>query len=175
MVGPVDDGEGVDDAAGTAGVRDGGGAPDAVPYFVGEFDHRVDDKGRVFMPSVFRPALSEGCYVTWGRDGCISVYAPDEFSRVAGEVNQRAREGGAAAAAADAFFAAASQVALDGQGRITVADRLLDHAGLSRSSEVTVTGAGRRIQLWHPDRWQKRRVYGVESIANDLALAGFGY
>lgn len=172
---PVDDDGGAEGAAGDAGNRAGTAAGDDVQYFVGEYGHALDDKGRVFMPAVFRPALGDGCFVSWGRDGSVAVYTPAEFARVAEEVVEMARGSAAAAAAADAFFAAASQVALDRQGRIMVAERLLEYAGLARSGHVTITGTGRRIQLWAEDRWKKRHAYASGAIENDPTLSNFGY
>lgn len=168
---------------GAAGAADGGpatstdpGAPAPAPIarFFGEFKHHFDDKGRVFMPAAFRPGLGAVGYASWGREGCISVYPQDEFVKVADEISEGAREGGPTSAAADAFFAAAAAVPVDGQGRVTISKTLLEFAGLAPAGDVIVTGAGRRIQLWDPQRWQRRRDYGVGAI-DDGVLAQFGY
>ncbi len=172
----MDETEGVEGAVATAGAGEAvSAAPPDVPRFFGEYSLTVDEKGRVVVPPAFRSAFADGGYVSWGRDGCVCLYTPAEFFRVADEISERARQGSAASAAADAFFAASNAVTLDKQSRITVAEGLLEHAELVKTEKAVVTGAGRRIQLWNPGRWKDRRGYGLAAIANDTSLANFGY
>jgi MraZ protein len=110
--------------------------------FTGEFEHTLDEKGRVVLPSRFRPHL-ERLVVTKGRDGCLSVFPPPVFETIAAEL------GKAGARARDMrrfFIGGASEQQTDKQGRIQIPETLRRYAGLER--DVMVIGLEDRIEIW---------------------------
>jgi len=115
--------------------------------FNGEFEHTLDDKGRVILPGKFRARL-ERLVVTKGRDGCLAVLPPDEFERVSASLTER----GAAAREMQRFFiGGASEQSLDKQGRVVIPETLRRYAGLER--DVTVLGVGPRLEIWDRAKW----------------------
>jgi len=42
--------------------------------FIGEYNHTIDAKGRLIVPSKFRESLGEEFVATKGLDGCLFVY-----------------------------------------------------------------------------------------------------
>jgi MraZ protein len=72
--------------------------------FLGTFEHSLDDKGRVVLPSTFRSALADGGVL--GKLGeCTGLWTPEEFENVATLLQQKARDGEVSAAAVRVFAA----------------------------------------------------------------------
>jgi len=131
--------------------------------FLGEFQHTLDPKGRVILPSTFRDSLKEGLVMTVGLDHCVAVYPESEWeSVVAGLRNLRATEG-RERAFARMILAYAHQEIPDRQGRVTVPARLRNYAGLDR--ETTVVGNDARVELWNTEGWQAYRDRAIEDFA----------
>jgi MraZ protein len=128
--------------------------------FNGEFEHTLDDKGRVVLPAKFRARL-EHLVVTKGRDGCLAVLPPDEFERVSNLLTER----GAAARDMQRFFiGGASEGTLDRQGRVSIPETLRRYAGLQR--DVTIVGIGPRLEIWDRGRWMGRQEEFDQSFAD---------
>ena len=47
--------------------------------FMGEYNHTIDAKGRLIIPSKFRELLGEEFVLTRGLDGCLYIYPMDEW------------------------------------------------------------------------------------------------
>ncbi len=140
--------------------------------FLGEYQHSLDAKGRLILPAKFRDQLADGAFVTKGRDGCLFVYAQEEFQGVAEGVRERAREGEQQRQAARSFFAGATDVTPDRQGRIAIPQQLREFASLDR--DVTVAGVFSRIELWDTNLWRERERLGEAALAGSSTLDGFG-
>jgi MraZ protein len=138
-------------------------------FFLGEYQHSLDAKGRLILPAEFRPGLAEGAVIV-GTDGsCLAVHPVAQFERVATEVEERAKQGGRDLASARTFFATAKQVTPDGQGRVPISENLREYAGLTR--DVAVIGASSRIEIWDAARWREQRAVGEAALAES---GGFG-
>jgi MraZ protein len=140
--------------------------------FLGEYQHSLDAKGRVILPSKYRDQLSGGAYVTKGRGGCLSVYTTQEFSEVADRVREASKRGSRELDAARSFFAGTFEVTPDKQGRIPIPQHLREYAGLDR--DVVVAGVFSRIEIWDGRRWQERDREGEHSLNESDALPDFG-
>jgi MraZ protein len=129
--------------------------------FVGEFNHTLDDKGRVTIPARFRPDLATGAVITRGMDGCLALYPNNAWDVLAEKVNalpvtdRRARD------FRRFMFGSASEVVPDRQGRILIPAYLRQYAHVN-DGEVTVVGNYSYIEIWNPETWQEQR-QGVES------------
>ncbi len=137
--------------------------------FVGTFEHALDDKGRLVLPSAFRSYLSGRAFVT-KLDGCLGVWAPDEFEQVARLLHDKQREGEVDQMAVRSFFADAHETRVDGQGRISIPDKLRESAGLDR--DVVVNGRFERIEVWDVDRWAALSAKADDSVAEAVAQLG---
>ena len=137
--------------------------------FVGTFEHSLDDKGRLVLPAAFRGRLAEGGFLT-PYENCLALWATDDFRSFVERLTEKVRSGEAKPNAMRVFTANASEVRPDSQGRIGVAPRLRDYAGLE--GEVTLTGALDHIELWHPPRWTEVNAAGEENLADAVANLG---
>lgn len=131
------------------------GRPDfkvVIVMFMSEYNHTVDAKGRLIIPSKFREILGEEFVVSKGMDGCLFVYANDDWNAFEQKltslplINKEARQ------FARFFLAGAAQVELDKQGRILLPAALREFAGLDK--DVVLVGVGSRIEIWSKDKYE---------------------
>lgn len=140
--------------------------------FLGEYQHSLDAKGRVILPAKFRDQLERGAYIAKA-DGCLSVFPLDEFTQIAEDVRAKARESRARREAARTFFAGATEVVPDKQGRIAIPQHLREYGGLER--DVVVAGLYSRLEIWDSAKWRARERAGDESLSSESDdLADFG-
>ncbi|MGH2728673.1 MAG: division/cell wall cluster transcriptional repressor MraZ [Actinomycetota bacterium] len=136
--------------------------------FLGESRHSLDAKGRVILPVRFRVELDAGLTITKGLDGCLWVMSRDEWTELSRRIIQKTSIADPRRRNFARFiFSGASEDRPDKQGRILVPETLRDHAALER--EVIVAGAGERIEIWNPDRWNEKRVAAEERLEEDIA------
>ena len=120
--------------------------------FMGEYNHTLDTKGRLIIPSKFRETLGEKFVVTKGLDGCLFVYAGDDWNAFEQKltslplINKEARQ------FARFFLAGAATVEVDKQGRILLPAHLREFAGLEK--DVVVIGANTKAEIWDRARWE---------------------
>jgi MraZ protein len=120
--------------------------------FLGEFSHSLDEKGRVVMPSKFRPGLAEGCVLTKGQERCLYVFPSDRWEDEAARVLKLPRTDRRARNFSRSFFASASDQTLDRSGRCQVPEPLREYAALSK--DVTVVGVADHIEIWDSETWR---------------------
>ncbi|RPF47999.1 MraZ protein [Hydrogenoanaerobacterium saccharovorans] len=118
---------------------------------IGEYAHSLDAKGRVNFPAKMREHLGEHFILTKGLDGCLFVYAMDEWGRL--EEKIKALPMSKARTLQRFLFSGAVDVELDKQGRIVIPPNLRDYAELSK--EVMIIGASVRAEIWDKEKWQK--------------------
>lgn len=119
--------------------------------FMGRYNHTIDPKGRLSIPSKYREVLGDEFVVSKGMDGCLFVYANEEWKVFEEKlaslplINQEARQ------FARFFLSGAQSVTVDKQGRILMPQDLRDFAGLEK--DVVLAGMGGRIEIWSLERW----------------------
>jgi len=131
--------------------------------FVGQFEHQLDDKGRLVLPASFRERLAVGGYITQGLDRCLAVWTPEDFEREAMEMVDRAKRGEVERDALRAQAANTFDVKPDAQGRIAIPAALRQYAGLAK--EVTVIGAFTSVELWDSAKWNQVNSAGGALLA----------
>ena len=141
--------------------------------FLGEFQHSLDAKGRIILPSKIRSELESGLVITRAPDGCLWVFPKADFQVFAERFREQARVVGDRRArdVMRFIFSGAHEDRPDRQGRITVPEHLREHAGLER--EVTIAGAVDRIEVWNRERWDERRQSAAARMDEDLSDLGF--
>ncbi|KAB1440720.1 division/cell wall cluster transcriptional repressor MraZ [Candidatus Galacturonibacter soehngenii] len=139
--------------------------------FMGEYNHTIDAKGRLIMPSKFREALGDEFVVTKGLDGCLFVYPNKEWQafeeklRTLPLTNKNARQ------FSRFFLAGAASCEVDKQGRILLPSVLREFAELEK--EVVLVGVLSRIEIWSKDKWLESNVYDdMEEIAEHMEELG---
>jgi MraZ protein len=119
--------------------------------FLGEYQHSVDSKGRLVLPSKFRERLSRGLVVTKGQERCLYVFPMDRWEQEVEQVNQLPRTDRRSRNYARSFFGAASDQMLDGQGRVAIPQPLREYAALGK--DVVVVGVADRVEIWDTESW----------------------
>jgi MraZ protein len=140
--------------------------------FLGEHQHSLDAKGRVILPARFRDQLEGGAVMAKALDGCLAIYPPEEFGRVAQNAREAAQRGASERQAARAFFTGAVEITPDKQGRVAVPQHLREFAGLTR--EVIVAGMYTRIEIWDAQRFRELDREGDASILAATDIPDFG-
>ncbi|MCD8010898.1 MAG: division/cell wall cluster transcriptional repressor MraZ [Lachnospiraceae bacterium] len=139
--------------------------------FMGEYNHSIDAKGRLIMPARFREQLGESFVVTQGLDGCLFVYANEEWKLFEEKLKQLPLTNASARKFTRFFLAGAIQCEVDKQGRILLPAKLRAAAGLEK--DVVLAGVGERIEIWDKQRWEENSTY---DDMNDIAenMEGLG-
>ncbi|MBC8248609.1 MAG: division/cell wall cluster transcriptional repressor MraZ [Anaerolineales bacterium] len=140
--------------------------------FSGEYEHAVDDKGRLIIPAKFRADLAEGLFVTRGLDGCLFIFPPDTWEALSEKVANLSLVQASARLFSRMIYSG-TECKLDKQGRILLPPPLREHADIE--SEVVVTGVNSRLEIWSKKRWQEQTIRMEEesgSIAEQLASLG---
>ena len=139
--------------------------------FMGEYNHTIDAKGRLIIPSKFREALGDEFVVTKGLDGCLFVFDGTEWSAFEEKLKALPITNKDARQFVRFFLAGAASVEVDKQGRILVPNVLREFADLSK--DVTLIGVGSRIEIWDKGRYEGASAYDdMEEIAEHMAELG---
>ncbi len=120
--------------------------------FMGKYNHTIDPKGRLSIPSKYREILGDEFVVSKGMDGCLYVYANDDWKVFEGKLASLPLMSEEARQFARFFLSGAQPVTVDKQGRILMPQDLRDFAGLEK--DVVLAGMGGRIEIWSLERWQ---------------------
>lgn len=142
--------------------------------FMGEYQHSVDAKGRLIIPSKFREGVGSSFVITRGLDNCIFGYPMDEWRKLEEKLKQLPMTKKDARAFARFFFSGATEVELDKQGRINIPANLASYAKLEK--ECVVLGVSSKIEIWAKDLWEDYFNEAEESF-NEIAenLIGFDF
>jgi len=119
--------------------------------FLGEYQHSIDEKGRVIMPARFREQLGSTFIITRGLDGCLFVYPQEEWVKLANEVQNLPLAKKDARAFSRFLFSGAAEVECDKQGRVSVPAVLRDYALILK--DVVIVGVSERIEIWAAENW----------------------
>ena len=128
--------------------------------FFGEFEYKIDEKGRVPLPPRFRQSLREGVVLTPGIEECITAYPLPEWKKVAAALTTGSITRSKLRKLNRAIFATAFHLNLDGQGRITLPAPLREYAEIE--DDVIVAGANNYLEIWGKDRWLKEKAVSLE-------------
>lgn len=141
--------------------------------FMGEYNHTIDAKGRLIVPSKFREALGDTFVVTKGLDGCLFVYDNKEWNAFEEKLKSLPLTNKEARQFARFFLAGAAEVEVDKQGRILVPNILREFAQISR--DVVLIGVASRIEIWSRERFEGIAAFeDMDEIAEHMAELGLG-
>ena len=141
--------------------------------FMGEYNHTIDAKGRLIIPSKFREVLGDEFVVTKGMDGCLFVFDDPEWQafeeklRALPMIDKEARQ------FTRFFLAGAASVEVDKQGRILLPAVLREFAGITK--DAVLVGVSSRVEIWSKDRWEGTVTYqDMEEISRHMIELGIG-
>ncbi len=120
--------------------------------FMGEYHQKIDEKGRLTIPSKLRNELGDNFIITRGLDNCLFIYKKDTWEKIIHhyETLPNVKE---ARNFMRFFLSGASATDFDKQGRINISQPLIKYADLSK--DTIIIGVGDRLEIWSSDRWNK--------------------
>ena len=134
--------------------------------FIGEYNHNLDDKGRLAIPAKFRAILKKGAVVTKGLDNCLFLYSKEQFAEIAKKIASLPLSQSKARAFTRHMLAGAMDLEFDNQGRITLPEYLRKFSGLNK--KVIVVGLYNHLEIWNESAWNK---YKLNSEKNSSSIA----
>jgi MraZ protein len=128
--------------------------------FFGEFEYKLDEKGRVPIPPRFRRYLKDGVILTSGAERCINVYPLAEWKKLAESLTSSTVTPAKLRRLKRAIFATAFNLNMDGQGRIALPVSLRQYAEIV--DEVVIAGANNYFEVWNTVHWEEEKAVSQE-------------
>ena len=120
---------------------------------IGEYEHSMDNKGRLIMPAKLKESIGEKFVVTKGLDGCLFVYSQAEWKNFEEKLRTFPLTNKDARALMRFFLAGAAECEIDKQGRFLITSGLREFAELDK--EIVIIGVLTKIEIWSKDKWIK--------------------
>ena len=125
---------------------------EAEHVFVGEFEHTVDAKGRIFVPVKFRDELGSVIYISCGFSGCVTVFTEESWNKLSeqilGKLPSITGEG-----PKRSIFRRTQSAELDSGGRIRLNTKVREFAGIDKNA--VIVGMGDRIEIWSAEKYEQ--------------------
>jgi len=138
--------------------------------FLGQFQHNLDDKGRLMIPARFRELLEGGAYITQGFDKCLMVLTEDYFKQVYERIEAMNLADPTARLLRRLILSNAYPVEVDKVGRILVPQNLRAFLGIE-NGELTVAGQGEYFEVWTPALWNEQMAELQKTEANNARFS----
>ena len=143
--------------------------------FMGEYNHTIDAKGRLIVPSKFREQLGNEFVVTKGLDGCLFLYPNNEWKIFEEKLRTLPLTNKNARTFTRFFLGSAVDGGLDKQGRVLISSALREFAGLEK--EVVLVGVLDRVEIWDKAKWDDSNAVvedNMDDIASQMEELGLG-
>lgn len=134
--------------------------------FFGRYEHSLDAKGRLILPSKFRPAFEAGGYLSQYNDRCLALWTPEDFEKQMAHMESAQEEGKNERNLARLWAAGVHEVEVDKQGRMAIPAFLREYSLLS--DQALVLGAINRVELWNPQEWQQRVAPAESQLTEEI-------
>ena len=140
--------------------------------FIGEYQHALDNKNRIIIPSKFREGLGEKFVLTKGLDGCLYIYTSSEWEILEEKLKMLPLTNKDARAFIRFFFSGANEIDVDKQGRALIPQNLLEYANIEK--DIVSIGVSTRIEIWSKTKWQEYNDSNVnfDEIAEKMSELG---
>jgi MraZ protein len=119
--------------------------------FLGTYEPKLDEKGRLILPAKFRDEMSSGVVLTRGQERCLYAFPRAEFEQIHTQLRQAPLTSKQARDYMRVFLSGAADEVPDRQGRITIPSILRSYAGLER--DLAVIGSGSKVEIWGAAAW----------------------
>lgn len=140
---------------------------------IGEYEHSLDAKGRLIMPSKLRESIGEKFIITKGLDGCLFGFSKQEWANFEEKLktlpltNKNARD------FVRFFLSGATECEIDKQGRFLIVANLRQYASMKK--DVVIIGVGTRIEIWDKEKWNNyssEENISADDIAENMNMLG---
>ena len=140
--------------------------------FIGEYQHALDNKDRIIVPSKLREGLGNKFVITKGLDGCLYAYPTNEWEILEEKLKTLPITNKDARAFVRFFFSGACEVETDKQGRGLIPQNLKEYAGIEK--EIVSIGVLSRVEIWSKEKWIKYNDSDIDfdSIAEKMSELG---
>ena len=115
-------------------------------FFIGTYEHSLDVKGRVIVPSIFREQLGDKVVIAKSIESCLSIYPLDEFEKLRDSIRNESSSNKKKRDYIRFFFASAYPCEIDKQGRLMIPPKLRNYAALEK--DVCSVGADNIVEIW---------------------------
>ena len=119
--------------------------------FIGEYNHNLDEKNRLMIPSKFREQLESTFILTKGLDGCLVIYSISTWNNITSKLSTLPYTKKDARNFLRFIAANAIDLMFDKQGRIVIPNSLKQYASLIK--ECVVIGTLDKIEIWSKEKW----------------------
>ncbi len=133
--------------------------------FLGQYQHSIDEKGRLMIPARYRELLAGGAFITQGFDKCLMVMTEDYFKVVYERINAMNLADPTARLLRRLILSNAYSVEVDKVGRILVPGNL--RQVISLESESIIAGQGEYFEVWTPAEWAAQMTQISDTEANN--------
>lgn len=137
--------------------------------FLGQYEHTIDEKGRMTIPARYREQVEGGAFITRGLSQNLLVFTATHFARIYDHVNQMSITDPVASDLRRLIFSNAVQVEFDKAGRILIPQFLREAAQLG--TQVAVAGVGEHFEIWSKENWAKQNELLQDANANAQRFA----
>jgi len=139
---------------------------------MGEYQHAIDNKNRIIVPSKFREALGDKFVITKGLDGCLYIYDMDEWGLLQEKLKKLPLTSKDARAFVRFFFSGANEVQVDKQGRALIPQNLIEYSKINK--EIISIGVMSRIEIWSKERWEEYNESNIDydEVAEKMSELG---
>ncbi len=140
---------------------------------IGEYEHNLDEKGRLIMPAKLRDDMGEKFIITTGLDGCLFGFSMSEWQKFEDKLKSLPITNKNARNFTRFFLAGATECELDKQGRFLISAKLRATASLEK--EAVIIGTGTRIEIWNKAKWEEQTSYeniSIEEIEQNMQELG---
>lgn len=134
----------------------------------GDYNHTVDAKGRVTIPSRFREALGDQFVITRGFEGCLAAYPMKRWERIEKNLMALSLTNEAGRKLKRLFLGNASDCEVDKMGRVLIVQPLRAAAGITK--DVVITGLGEYVEIWDSEAWNRINGAGALEELSDEEL-----
>lgn len=137
--------------------------------FLGQYQHNLDEKGRLMIPARFREMLEGGAIITQGFDRCLMVMSEVYFKQVYERLNAMNLTDPTARLLRRLILSNAYPVEVDKVGRILMPQNLRQF--ISLNGEAVVAGQGEYFEIWTVAEWDEQMVQIHDTEANTQRFA----
>lgn len=140
---------------------------------IGEYNHTIDDKNRVSLPSKFRKEVGKKLVATYGLEGCLFLYPMAEWNKISEEIGKMGMLKSDTREFNRFMFGGAVELDVDTLGRVLMPEHLRDYGALK--DKATFVGVHKRIEVWNDKKWsdyKKKIVTEADGLAEKLSQTG---
>lgn len=140
--------------------------------FIGEYQHSLDVKNRIIIPSRFRDELGDRFVITKGLDNCLYAYPMEEWANLEQKLKSLPLTSRDARAFVRFFFSGAAECIPDKQGRVIIPSNLIEYANITK--DVVTIGVSTRFEIWSKENWDSYNNSNIDfdEIAEKMSQLG---